>query len=90
MKNVSARMAMRARNLPVETRGDYTLVVRFYEDTLAKVNPCVMFKEFVVALHYDFKTDTWSQGHYFSDIDGAYAFFNKKREEVSEDLFKPF
>ena len=89
MKNVSARMAMRVRNMPVETCGDYTLVVRFYEDTLVKVNPVVMFKEFVVAHHYNLETDTWAQGHYFSDIEGAYTFFCKKREEV-EDLFKPF
>ena len=89
MRNVNARMAMVVRNLPVETCGDYTLVVRFYEDVIVKAEPCVMFKEFVVAHHYNPETDTWAQGHYFSDLEGAYTFLSKKREE-DKDLFKPF
>ena len=85
------KMLMKARNLPVEKVGDYTLVVRFYEDTLTKTAPTIMFKEFCVAYHYDPESDTWAQGHYFSDIDGAYAFLQKiKKEEEDRDLFKPF
>lgn len=52
---------------------DYALIVRVREDGTVK--------EFVAAWCYDDETKSWSQGHYFIDLDGAMEYINGLLEE---------
>ena len=58
------------KNLVLKTKGDYTLV--------ARVRDNFTVYEYVVAWCYDEKSDSWCQGHYFSDIEEAVRYFKYK------------
>ena len=55
----------------MKTVGDYTLVARVRENFTVH--------EYVVAWCYDKESDSWGQGHYFSDIEDAIKYFKKTR-----------
>lgn len=59
------------KNLVMKTVGDYTLVARVRENFTVH--------EYVVAWCYDKESDSWGQGHYFSDIEDAIKYFKKTR-----------
>lgn len=61
---------------------DYALLARVREDGTVK--------EFVAAWGYDDETKSWSQGHYFVDLDGAMEYINgiiEERKAVSKITF---
>ena len=59
---------------------NYTLILRVKENDIIAPYP------YVVAWLYDDKTDSWAQGHYFTDLTSAmlYMHFKDKCEEVYE------
>lgn len=59
---------------------NYTLILR------VKDNGELTYSPFVVAWLYNDKTDSWAQGHYFTDLTSAmlYMHFKDKCEEVYE------
>lgn len=59
------------KNLVLSSLKDYTLIARVREDNTVY--------EYVVAYCYDSKTDSWQQGHYFSDLRKAVSFMELKK-----------
>lgn len=66
--------------LAEDKNNNYTLILR------VKDNGELSYTPFVVAWGYNYKTDSWAQGHYFTDLTSAilYMHFKDKCEEVYE------
>lgn len=61
------------KNLVLKIDGEYALIARVREDGTVH--------EYVVAWCYKKETDSWGQGHYFSDIVEAVCYFDKGLEQ---------
>ena len=64
----------------LEKNGEYTLWVRVKETGLP-----VSCEPYVVAWRYDEKTDSWSQGHYFSSLRNATDYFYGRDNSIIAD-----
>ena len=59
---------------------EYKLILRVKDNDIIAPYP------YVVAWLYDEKTDSWAQGHYFTDLTTAllYMYFKDKYQEIYE------